>query len=85
MPVYHPRTRLVNFRLSEEEFELLQQTCSRSGARSISDFARAAVLSAPSIPPTSLGCGTRLDRLESLLTRLENSLAQRPEGIAHHG
>lgn len=85
MPVYHPRTRLVNFRLSEEEFEVLQQTCARSGARSISDFARAAVLAAPSITPADSVCGNRLDRLEMLLTRLETSLALRPEGLVQHG
>lgn len=44
MPVFKPRNRLVNFRLSEEEFEKLRASCALNGARSLSDFARAAVM-----------------------------------------
>lgn len=44
MSVLNPRTRLVNFRLSEEEFQSLKLACENSGARSLSDFARSAVL-----------------------------------------
>ena len=44
MPVYSPRTRLVNFRVNEEEYATLCAACSQNGARSISDFARLAVL-----------------------------------------
>ena len=44
MAVTKPRNRLVNFRLTEEEFQSLRTASSESGARSISDFARSAVL-----------------------------------------
>lgn len=44
MPVFKPRNRLVNFRLSEEEFEKLKASSSLNDARSLSDFARAAVM-----------------------------------------
>jgi hypothetical protein len=44
MAVTKPRTRLVNFRLSEEEFNGLQAACLERGARSLSDFTRSAVL-----------------------------------------
>ena len=44
MSVINPRNRLVNFRLSDEEFERLKTACSQFGARSISDFARGSVL-----------------------------------------
>lgn len=44
MAVFRPRTRLVNFRLSEEEYQQLKESCASSGARSVSDYARAAVL-----------------------------------------
>ncbi len=46
MPVLKPRNRLVNFRLSEDEYERLKASCALHGARSLSDFARAAVLRA---------------------------------------
>ena len=38
------RSKLVSFRLSPEEYDALRQACIASGARSISDFAREAVL-----------------------------------------
>jgi hypothetical protein len=44
MAVTKPRNRLVNFRVSEEEFNSLREACETGGARSISDFARSAVL-----------------------------------------
>jgi len=37
------RTRLVSFRLSDEEYERVQGACVAEGARSISEFARAAL------------------------------------------
>jgi len=39
-----PRNRLVNFRLTEEEYGRLTAVCARKGCPSISDFARASVL-----------------------------------------
>lgn len=44
MAVTKPRNRLVNFRVSEEEFVSLREACETGGARSVSDFARSAVL-----------------------------------------
>jgi hypothetical protein len=44
MSVFKPRNRLVNFRLSDEEFDKLKSLCPMHGARSISDFARSSVL-----------------------------------------
>lgn len=44
MSVLKPRNRLVNFRLSDEEFAAMNAACEKSGARSLSDFARGAVL-----------------------------------------
>ena len=44
MAVTKPRNRLVNFRVSEDEFQSLREACENGGARSISDFARCAVL-----------------------------------------
>ena len=44
MSVLNPRNRLVNFRLSEAEFDELKCVCRDRGARSISEFARSSVL-----------------------------------------
>lgn len=97
MPVFSPRTRLVNFRLSEEEYQELKSSCSRSSARSISDYARAAVLSGRSgkmsLPATLVavndppGCMARWDRLELVVNQLETLMRQlaKREMIATHG
>ena len=44
MTVPRPRTRLVNFRVNDEEYEALRIACAEHRARSISDYARLAVL-----------------------------------------
>src|SRR5688572_28837523 len=43
MAVLRKRNKLVSFRLSEQEYEALQNISTSEGARSISDFARAAL------------------------------------------
>jgi hypothetical protein len=37
------KTKMVSFRLSGEEYRLLQGACERSGARSVSELARSAM------------------------------------------
>ncbi len=55
MAIYSPRTRLVNFRLSEDEYQTLKEAAIRQGARSISDFARGAILNSVANPRTENG------------------------------
>lgn len=91
MPVYSPRTRLVNFRLSEDEYQLLKVTCFRSGARSVSDYARNAVLTGggPALPandPTQ-SCLARWEHLEGSVHQLEAKLTKLllNDAVAVHG
>ncbi len=42
MPVLKRRSRMVSFRLSEQEYEAMMAGCINEGARSLSDFARSA-------------------------------------------
>jgi hypothetical protein len=90
MSVLKPRNRLVNFRLTMEEFEQLRTACERQGARSISDFARCAVLGQVDRPVESEAAIGRLDetveRLEQgvgallqLLGALRSASEQKPE------
>lgn len=86
MPVFNPRNRLVNFRLSEEEFERLRASSALSGARSLSDFARNAVMrsvaqntvapppveaASPTIDRKVLELETRVSELVSLIESLK--------------
>jgi hypothetical protein len=44
MPVFNPKNRMISFRLSEEQFALLQEASIRTGARSVSEYARDAIV-----------------------------------------
>lgn len=68
MSVIHPRNRLVNFRLSEVEFEQLRQASIRAGARSLSEFARNSVLR--SLEEFTLAGGSARGRLAALDRRV---------------
>lgn len=90
MSVLKPRNRLVNFRLSEEEFESLKTACQASGARSLSDFARSAVLSSMERVgegeavrgEVTLGPLSRLGRtVETLEVRVEQILSMLAAGM----
>lgn len=43
MPILRRHSRIVTFRVSSEEYEVLARSGKSSGARSLSEFARAAV------------------------------------------
>ena len=73
------RTRLVTFRLTDDELERLKIACDRQGARCLSDFARSTMLN-------SLVCSEstsekmpdqkrRILALEASMSRLVNALA----------
>ena len=49
MAVRNPRNRILIFRLTEEEYEAVQSAS--SGARSLSDYARAKLLTSVKEPP----------------------------------
>lgn len=44
MPVLKRRSRLVTFRVSDDEYQVLSKCCVHSGARSVAEFARLSVL-----------------------------------------
>ena len=74
------RNRLVNFRVTDEEFEKLKSACGRHGARCMSDFARTVMLSNPNLDPLSvadqmLSLDQRVAGLETSMSRLVNALA----------
>ncbi len=77
MSVINPRNRLVNFRLSESEFENLRTACQTLGARSISDFARSAVLERMSQCTAGADPGkTRVFQLDNKVSELETRVGQ---------
>ncbi|WP_180540817.1 plasmid mobilization protein [Nevskia soli] len=79
MAIYSPRTRLVNFRLSEDEYQTLKDAAVRQGARSISDFARAAILTSVGNPKTENGQAD-LSNLDRKVSEIQGTV-ERISGI----
>ena len=74
------RARLVNFRVTDDEFQQLKLACDRQGERCLSAFARKVMLSAPDANAEDLDrklavLDRRLSTLEVSLSRLFNALA----------
>jgi hypothetical protein len=87
------RNRLINFRVTDAEFERLKTASAVNNSRCLSDFARAAILervqstdSAPEMPSALSdqleAFDRRLTRLESNILRLFDALAE-ARGMSH--
>jgi len=68
MAISKPRNRVVLFRLTQEEFEGVQQACTNGAARSVSEFARARILGLSEAPS---------------LAQLENRIADLSRAVLH--
>lgn len=77
------RGKLVNFRVSDAEFEQLKAASSRYGARCLSAFARKMVLSATEDSGQNLS--ERLTDLDRRLSTLEGSLGRLFHAITNPG
>ena len=79
MSVLKPRTRVVYFRLSEDEYEQLSRFCVNGNARSVSDFARSAVQEMlqreRSVEPEMMKIIQQLDKAIHQLTKRLDQLA----------
>lgn len=85
MTVFKPRTRVVSFRVSEEEYIGLRESCQAQGVRSISGFARSATLqcaetgtdcAAESLPFTIRQLTGKVKQLEADVERLARLVGQ---------
>jgi len=76
------RTRLVNFRVTDEEFERLKTASSRQGARCLSDFARSLTLGPPNICPVSGYYDDRLLSFDRRVAALERSMSRLVEALS---
>jgi len=75
--VFKTRTRMVSFRLSEDEYERLKEISNMERARSVSDFARAALCR---LPDGTGDAGTtaapRMEKLEGAVEQLRLEMHQ---------
>ncbi len=70
-----PRNRIVNFRLTEQEYDTLKNACAVQGSRCVSEFARTAVLTlAHSGPEPGSSVQTSLLNLDRKLSNLGSGI-----------
>jgi len=70
-----PRSRLVSFRLTDQEYEDLCSVCSLCGLRSLSDFARTAIFEyARSVSAMESTLHDRLGSLDRKLSQLDSTV-----------
>ena len=75
MAVSNRRSRMISFRLSEQEYEGLLNLCSVSGARSLSDLTRSTVQSL--LPGgENHGLATVVKQLQARMTELDLEVKQ---------
>lgn len=87
MAIKKPRTRLINFRISEAEFRELQRRSAESDARSISDYCRDMLLDRERLSngsPNMRKMEQRLTELEGILIRLADRIGSMTEATASY-
>lgn len=78
-----PRNRIVVFRLSQEEYRLLQEACSRAGARNLSDFTRSEVLVCLNSDAHGGHFAQRFASLEQQIAVMQFQLNNLLQGVFH--
>lgn len=77
MSILKPRNRLVYFRVSEDEFQRLNQIRETTGARSLSDLARSAMQTIMQDGTSSAGrLSERMTVLETIMNDLNHKVQQ---------
>jgi uncharacterized protein (DUF1778 family) len=75
--MYRLRTRVINIRISDEELEHIKAASEAEGSRSLSDFARSAIINKANAVASSPGSleDKRLRSFADRLCTIESSLA----------
>jgi len=89
MGVANPRYRVVTFRLSSNEYEIVHKASEQEGARSLSDFARNAVLDRAAKPRNSVReqlrvLSSRSEQLFEMLLELDRRIRERDAEYIEH-
>ena len=84
MSVFNRRTRIISFRLSEQEYENLRTVCLSRGIRSIADLARLAAQECAATNGESLGDGSLaawVRQLQGRVTALDSEVKRLWKGM----
>ena len=74
MDIKRLRKRLVNFRLTDDELQKVEEACNSTGARSLSEFARSAILSPAEKVNLDEMVRVRLELFSQKLSEIEATL-----------
>jgi len=76
MAVFRPKKRMISFRLTEDEYEILRKDSLSRGARSVSDYARSALrrLMAGQAGTHGDGFEARIEQLDGRMQELNREL-----------
>jgi len=78
--LFSPRSRLLSFRVTGEEYETLCEASATQGARCLSDFARKALMCAVGPPSGDLAeVDRRISALEFAVAELRRRLCAGPQ------
>ena len=74
--MFKTRSRMVSFRLSEDEYERLKDLSLMECARSVSEFARATLCKLPGANGDATAAAPRMDKLEGAVLQLRLEMHQ---------
>ncbi len=84
MSVYKRKSRMISFRISDEEYELLRKISQHQGARSVSDYARSALIhvNSETASPESGALEAKITRLDDELQELRTTVQRLTEIVS---
>jgi hypothetical protein len=74
-----PRSRVIHFRVTEQEFDVICSACSLDGVQNVSEFARGAIVDLARARVDAVGNGglqVQLDTLGQKLARVDSVLGE---------
>jgi len=75
LPISSPRSRVIQFRVSEQEYDAVCSACRIDGGQNLSEFARHATIDvARSLVSGTSGLQTQLNNLGQKLSRVDTVL-----------
>ena len=83
MPTFKKRNRIISFRVSDEEFEILLQVSEAQGAHSISDYARLAACRAIAESGAGATLAVQVEALESRVQQLSSQVERLSQLFDH--
>ena len=77
LPISSPRSRVIHFRVNEQEYDAVCSACRIDGGQNLSEFARRATIDvARSLVAGTNGLQTQLNSLGQKLSRVDSVLGE---------